>query len=76
MFINSDEKEHDDQNDIVSEMATKFNDLKNKQQQETDVEIQKLERYTVLMKGQGQGGHHDRDCMVVGFTTTYEICAY
>jgi hypothetical protein len=32
-------------------MTTKFDDLKYKQQQETEIEIQKLERYTVLMKG-------------------------
>jgi hypothetical protein len=51
LFINSDEKEHDDQNNIVSDMTTKFDDLKYKQQQETEIEIQKLERYTVLMKG-------------------------
>lgn len=40
----SDEQEHVDQNDIVCDMATKFNDLRNKQQQETDVDIRKLER--------------------------------
>jgi hypothetical protein len=32
-------------------MTTKFDDLKYKQQQETEIEIQKLERNTVLMKG-------------------------
>jgi len=51
LFINSDEKEHDDQNNIISDMTTKFDDLKYKQQQETEIEIQKIERYTVLMKG-------------------------